>query len=393
MTVEKSIVAMWIRTPRYTHDADGRAFAQALARKRVRFAFPDEARLPKFAYTPSMMHKAWWHSALLVTAISHPVFADTTAATVSRRSLQNGLTVLVQEDHGAPRVGVSVAYRVGQRDEPSGYPGMTTILAQLMRGPSLHIHGSTEESLRSIGARPAVYATRDRTTFVDELPASAWEHACWVESDRMAYLLSALDEASIDRSSEALDRETFRLLSWGDPLAETIGRTLYPRGHPYRRLAAREADSSAPDLDELRWFFQAWYGPDNATVAVVGDVDTELAHQLVSKYFGPVQKSATPRPVRSKASAVNEDNGTDVTRYGGVLYRFPSEEVRVAWPAPGWFDEGDAALAPYPSPQSVEQDIERVRAVTFEDVQRATVRYLSSDRRVVVTSSTQRRGL
>jgi len=441
-----------------------------------------------------MLRMARAFCALSLLLSSSLAVADATPAAVSRRQLANGLTVLVQEDHGSPRVGISVVYGVGQRDDPRQYPGMATIVSQLMRGPTLHFPEGTEDALRATGLNHGIGAMRDHTLSMSAFPTSSWEDGCRVESDRMAYLLSSLQADAVDRAQASLEREMFRVLSWGDPLAETVASSLYPRDHPYRRLTARDPDVGAPRLNDLRWFFQAWYGPDNAVVAIVGDVDTEVAHAVVAKYFDPIRKSAVSRPNRPAAPPVNEDNGNVVTRYGGPYHHFPTEQVRVVWPTPGWFRDGDAALdvaasmlgqavseraisqrmathaaashssfelggelalsmslepthstpqavalvdevlawmsagtnpkvafekardralvnrlhklsdvvaraamlaqtAGYQQPQTVESDVERIRAVQFEDVQRAVVRYLSPQRRVIVTSSTRDRVL
>lgn len=130
------------------------------------------------AYIRDMPRSACASYVLLTMLFSSLALADATNSAVSRRQLANGLTVLVQEDHGSPRVGMSVVYRVGQRDERPQYPGMATIISQLMRGPTLHVPEGADDALRAAGLNHGVWATRDETLSMSIFPASSWEHGC-----------------------------------------------------------------------------------------------------------------------------------------------------------------------------------------------------------------------
>src|SRR6187455_1684325 len=203
--------------------------------------------------------------------------------------LANGLTLIVHEDHKAPIVAVNVWYHVGSKDERPGRTGFAHLFEHLMFEGSQHHDSGYFPPLQAAGGQVNGSTSTDRTNYWEVVPANALDLALWMESDRMGYLLPALTDAKFSNQREVVlneRRQNYENRPYG-LAGMAIVSELYPPDHPYHWLTIGAAeDLRAAHLDDVRAFFQRYYHPRNAWIALAGAVDADAALRLVEDYFG-----------------------------------------------------------------------------------------------------------
>jgi zinc protease len=212
-----------------------------------------------------------------------------------RFTLQNGLRVVLQPDPARPRVAITVAFGVGSRDEPAGYQGLAHLTEHAMfEGTAAPGHADFHEWLAAAGVTQSNGLTSDdHTVYYEELPSAQLGLGLWLEAMRMGHLLSWLDEAMVGRARAAVlhEVEGNRGGCGSACLRGFQVAALYPEGHPYRLPLELGKDVEVTELAHVQWFFQQWYGPDNATLAVVGDFEPQAAQARIEALFGPIQRT------------------------------------------------------------------------------------------------------
>jgi predicted Zn-dependent peptidase len=213
--------------------------------------------------------------------------------------LKNGLTVIVHEDHKAPVVAVSVWYNVGSKDEPKGKTGFAHLFEHLMFYGSDNMREPTMSFLERIGATDWNGSTWfDRTNYYETVPKSELERALFMESDRMGYLLPAVDQKRVDLQRGVVQNEKRQGDNQPGGLVdyEVLG-TLFPEGHPYHHdTIGSMADLDAASLADVKQWFIDKYGPNNAVVALAGDITPAEARTLMEKYFGGIPRGPVNHP-------------------------------------------------------------------------------------------------
>lgn len=208
--------------------------------------------------------------------------------------LPNGLTVIVHEDHSDPVVHVDVTYHVGSAREQIGKSGFAHFFEHMMFQGSDNVGDEQHFKIVSeAGGTLNGTTNRDRTNYFETLPSNQLEKALWLEADRMGFLLDAVTQKKfeIQRATVKNERgQNYDNRPYG-LAGETASRNLYPYGHPYSWLTIGYLeDLNRSDVNDLKNFFLRWYGPNNATITVGGDVSTPQVLKLVEKYFGPIKK-------------------------------------------------------------------------------------------------------
>ena len=256
--------------------------------------------------------------------------------------LDNGLQVLVHEDRGCPIVAVNVWYHVGSKNEVPGRTGFAHLFEHLMFEGSQHYDRGYFHPLQEAGASLNGSTNADRTNYWEVVPKNALELALWMESDRMGYLLPALTSAKFENQRDVVlneRRQNYENRPYGLAGMALMG-ALYPPDHPYHWLTIGAAqDLHAASLDEVKAFFQTYYRPNNASLAIAGDVETDDVLLLVMEYFGDIEAGANPprphapRPTgpTSEVRLLHED-------------RVELPRLYLAWHSPALFKEGDAEL-------------------------------------------------
>jgi zinc protease len=258
----------------------------------------------------------------------------------SKQTLANGLDVLIHEDHACPIVAVNLWYHVGSKNERPGHTGFAHLFEHLMfEGSQHHDHGYFQP-LQGAGGTLNGSTNADRTNYWEVVPANALELALWMESDRMGFLLPALTQAKFANQRDVVlneRRQNYENRPYGlAPMA--MLSALFPADHPYHWTTIGEvADLEATKLDEVHAFFQRYYHPANASIAIAGDVAPEEALRLVDRYFGEIPPGEAVTPVQAHAELTGD------TR---IMFedRVELPRLYVAWLTPAMFAPDDAEL-------------------------------------------------
>ncbi|HXH07882.1 MAG TPA: pitrilysin family protein [Vicinamibacterales bacterium] len=241
-------------------------------------------------------------AALVAGLLLHPGSTDLAAAVRPPRldyqltTLDNGLTVVLLEDHSTPIVHLQLWYHVGSKDERPGRTGFAHLFEHLMFKGSKNVEPEQHPSLiSSVGGQSNAYTNEDVTVYWETVPAHYLPLVLWLEADRMASL--RIDEATF-RTEREVVKEERRMRIENQPygrLSELIYQHAF-RVHPYRHpTIGSMADLEAASIEDVREFYRTYYVPNNATLALVGDFEPEDTLALVRKYLGRVPRS--PRPV------------------------------------------------------------------------------------------------
>ena len=276
----------------------------------------------------------------LLLAMSMEATATAPKLPVEQYQLDNGLTVLLSEDHALPVVSIEVLYLVGSGHERTGRTGFAHLFEHLMFQGSEHFDHEYFKPYEPIGGSVNGTTSRDRTNFFQVVPSNYLTTPLWLESDRMQSLLPALTQEKLDNQREVVKNER-RQRNENAPygMAQVyLGEMLYPPGHPYRHTPiGSHEDLTAATLEDVKAFFQQYYVPANAALAVVGDFQSAEAKQLIQSYFGPIPAGArAPLPPAQvpPAHPVHWQKTDDV----------PLPRIYLAWHTPTLFAEGDAEL-------------------------------------------------
>jgi predicted Zn-dependent peptidase len=279
---------------------------------------------------------------------AHVAQAATPSPTLAleKTRLDNGLEVILHEDHRTPIVTVNLWYHVGSKDEPAGKNGFAHLFEHVMFQGSKHVPEDTYFlDLERVGATDINGSTStDRTNYFETVPSNQLELALWLESDRMGFLLDHVDQATFSGQRDVVKnerRQNYENAPYG-LVSEFINAAVYPEGHPYHLLTiGTPKDLDAATLDDVKAFFRTWYVPNNATIVVAGDFDKTRAKALIDKYFGPIPRGDVPD--RSKWK-----DPTDVTLSSEKVLPVDAgvelARVYISWPTPPIFKPGDAEL-------------------------------------------------
>ncbi|MGB2705130.1 MAG: pitrilysin family protein, partial [Chitinophagaceae bacterium] len=215
--------------------------------------------------------------------------------------LANGLTLIVHEDHSDPVVHVDVTYHVGSAREEIGKSGFAHFFEHMMFQGSDNVADEQHFKIVSdAGGTLNGTTNRDRTNYFETVPSNQLEKMLWLEADRMGFLLDAVTQKKfeIQRSTVKNERgQNYDNRPYG-LAGETASKNLYPYGHPYSWLTIGYVeDLNRVNVDDLKNFFLRWYGPNNATVSVGGDVKPADVVKLVEKYFGVIPRGPAVKPV------------------------------------------------------------------------------------------------
>ncbi|WP_296674947.1 pitrilysin family protein [Novosphingobium sp.] len=245
--------------------------------------------------------------------------------------LANGLTVIVHTDRKAPIVGVTTYYRVGSKSEPKGRTGFAHLFEHLMFGGSENVPNFDIplEGAGSTGTNGSTWY--DRTNYVETVPKGALDLALFMESDRMGHLLGAVSQDKLDKQRGVVqnekrqnDNQPYGLEDYG------VGDALFPIGHPYRHATIGSmADLSAASISDVRKWFTDNYGPNNAVLALTGDIDAETARPLVEKWFGSIK----PGPKVPVVVAEPVTLSAPITR--DIADQVPNLRLTRSWSGPG----------------------------------------------------------
>jgi zinc protease len=250
--------------------------------------------------------------------------------------LDNGLVVIVHEDRKAPVVAVNIWYHVGSKNEAPGRTGFAHLFEHLMFQGTEHYDGEYLTALESLGSTDFNATTWfDRTNYFQTVPRNALDAVLWLESERMGHFQAAITQAKLDEQRGVVKNEKRQ----GDNqpygrVWEHIQPALFPPGHPYSwETIGSMADLDAATLDDVRQWFRTWYGPNNAVLAIAGDVDTATVIARVKHYFGDI--APVPPLTRPGLWIPRHTENRRMT----LQDRVPQARIYRSWTAPNWGSE------------------------------------------------------
>src|SRR5579862_3210811 len=258
--------------------------------------------------------------------------------------LNNGLILIVHEDHKAPIVAVNTWYHVGSKNERPGKTGFAHLFEHLMFGGSEHLKTRYIDAMERVGATDLNGTTNeDRTNYFETVPTSALDYTLFLESDRMGHLLGSFDKKTLDLQRGVVQNE--KRQGENQPYGmvnQLITEATWPARHPYSwTVIGSMEDLNAASLDDVKEWFRTYYGPSNATLSIAGDIDAETARTKVEKYFGDIP--AGP-PVAHQEAWVAKMSGTHRERAEDHV---PQSRIYKIWNVPqhGTADATFLALA------------------------------------------------
>src|SRR5579863_4677371 len=271
--------------------------------------------------------------AILMMTLATGAFAQTHDIDIPYQKLvlDNGLTLIVHEDHKAPIVAVNTWYHVGSKNEKPGKTGFAHLFEHLMFGGSEHAPGRYIDAMERIGATDLNGTTNsDRTNYFENVPTSALDYTLWMESDRMGHLLGALDQKTLDLQRGVVQNE--KRQGENQPYGvteELIAKNTYPAGHPYSWTTIGDmADLDAASMKDVQDWFKTYYGPSNVVICIAGDIDAKTAKEKVTKYFGDIPPGP---PVAHQQVWIAKRTGTHREI---VQDRVPQARVYMIWNVP-----------------------------------------------------------
>ncbi|MCE9679159.1 insulinase family protein [Shewanella sp. AS1] len=244
--------------------------------------------------------------------------------------LANGLTVILHEDHSDPLVHVDVTYHVGSARELPGRSGFAHLFEHMMFQGSEHVGDEQHfKTVTEAGGTLNGTTNTDRTNYFETVPSNQLEKMLWLESDRMGYFLPALTEKKFEVQRETVKNERAQRID-NQPygrMGERFNKAFFPAGHQYSwPVIGWPEDLNRADVEDVKQFFQRWYGPNNATLTIGGDFDEAQTLAWVNKYFGEIPRGP----------AVSNDEKTlvtlDKTRYISMEDRVHLPLLRIGFP-------------------------------------------------------------
>jgi zinc protease len=260
----------------------------------------------------------------------------------SMYELDNGLKVILHEDHSDPLVHVDVTFHVGSAREEIGKSGFAHFFEHMLFQGSENV--GDEEHFRIISEAGGTLngsTNSDRTNYFETVPSNQLEKVLWLEADRMGFLLPAVTQEKFEVQRETVKNErgqNYDNRPYG-LLGEITDEALFPPGHPYSwQTIGYIEDLNRANLDDLKNFFLRWYGPNNAVLTIGGDLDVEQTLAWIVKYFGPIPRGPEVE------DPVYEPVTLDQDRYISMEDRVALPLVQMVWPTVHRFHPDEAPL-------------------------------------------------
>ncbi|MDQ3073086.1 MAG: insulinase family protein, partial [Bacteroidota bacterium] len=256
--------------------------------------------------------------------------------------LSNGLILIIHEDHSDPIVHVDATYHVGSAREEIGQSGFAHFFEHMMFQGSKHV--ADEEHFKiitSAGGTMNGTTNRDRTNYFQTVPSNYLETAIWLEADRMGFLLEAVTQIKFEVQRATVKNEKgqrYENRPYG-MVGEIASKNFYPLGHPYSwPTIGYLEDLDRVGVEDLKKFFLRWYGPNNATITIGGDVNPQEVVKMVEKYFGSIPRG--PEVEAQKPASFKLESDRYISIEDNI--RFPM--LRIMYPGVHTFHPDEAPL-------------------------------------------------
>ena len=280
---------------------------------------------------------------LYTSACSKAPEADKINLSYEKYVMPNGLQVILHTDHSDPMISYAIMYHVGSSREIPGKTGFAHLFEHLLFGGSENVpSGTFDKIIEGVGGTNNGFTTRDITTYYEMFPKNALEKVLWLESDRMGFFINSITQHTLAVQQNVVSNEK-RQGEDNSPYGFTdyvIDKNLYPSDHPYNwEVIGEMADLKNASLDDVKAYYGHFYGPNNATLVLAGDFNSDSVKMIINKYFaetkshGEVASRIAQIPTLDKTKKLyHEDNFANVP------------EITLVWPAPQSYQKDTYAL-------------------------------------------------
>ena len=258
-------------------------------------------------------------------------------------ALPNGLQVVLHTDHSDPMMSYVIMYHVGSSRETPGRTGFAHLFEHLLFMGSENVKtGAFDRILEAAGGSNNGFTSKDVTAYFEEFPKNALEKVLWLESDRMGFFINSVTPRSLaiqqnvvqNEKRQGVDNQPYGFTS------SVIYKNLYPAGHPYSwDVIGEMEDLRNASVDDVKSFYEKFYGPNNATLILSGDFNPDSAKILISKYFGEIESHGE---VSGREAAVPVPEKTIKLYHADNFANVP--EITMVWPVPPAYQKDAYAL-------------------------------------------------
>lgn len=268
----------------------------------------------------------------LITTLSCSTNQNEFNVEYEKFTLDNGLEVIFHKDYSDPVTAVALTFHVGSAREKEGKTGFAHLFEHLLFLESENLgKGGLDKMSSRIGGSGANGSTsRDRTNYFQTVPKDALEKMIWAEADKLGFFINTVTENVVAKEKQVVKNEKRQVVD-NQPYGHAnyiIGKNLYPETHPYNwQVIGSLEDLQNATLADVKEFYNHWYVPNNATLVIAGDFDSEQAKEWIHKYFDEIPRGEEIEPLPVQRIALNE---TKNLYYEDNFARLP--ELRMTWP-------------------------------------------------------------
>ena len=280
---------------------------------------------------------------LVISACSKAPVTEKLDLKYEKYAMPNGLQVILHTDHSDPMISYAIMYHVGSSREVPGKTGFAHLFEHLLFGGSENVPtGKFDKIIESAGGSNNGFTTRDITTYYEMFPKNALEKVLWLESDRMGFFINSVTQRSLAIQQNVVQNEK-RQGEDNSPYGFTdyvISKNLYPASHPYNwEVIGEMEDLKSATLEDVKGYYENFYGPNNATLVLAGDFNPDSVKLLINKYFGEIKahgevasRSAEISTLEETIKLYHEDNFANVP------------EINLVWPVSQAYQKDAYAL-------------------------------------------------
>ena len=280
---------------------------------------------------------------MVFSACTKAPVKDKLSIAYEKYTMPNGLQVILHTDHSDPMISYAIMYHVGSSRETPGKTGFAHLFEHLLFGGSENVPtGTFDKIIEGVGGSNNGFTSNDVTTYFEMFPKNALEKILWLESDRMGFFINSISKRSLAIQQNVVQNEK-RQGEDNSPYGFTdyvISKNLYPANHPYSwEVIGEMEDLKNASLDDVKSYYEHFYGPNNATLVLAGDFNPDSVKLLINKYFGEIKshgevasRTAMVPTLEKSVKLYHEDNFANVP------------ELTLVWPVAPQYNKDAYAL-------------------------------------------------